>query len=46
MQESFCNMWEQVHGVQEKIAPFISNATDGVNLICYSQGIYAGGSSL
>ena len=31
-------MWDQVQGVQKKIAPIISNATDGVNLICYSQG--------
>lgn len=32
-------MWEQVEGVQKKIAPIISNVTDGINLICYSQGM-------
>jgi palmitoyl-protein thioesterase len=36
--ESFENMWDQVHGVQKIIAPIIANATDGVNLICFSQG--------
>ena len=38
VQESFEKMWDQVQGVQKKVAPIISNATDGVNLICYSQG--------
>ena len=33
-------MWDQVHGVQKKIAPIIANAVDGVNLICYSQGTH------
>ena len=32
-------MWHQVHGVQEIVAPVFANATDGVNLICYSQGM-------
>lgn len=36
--DSFVNMWEQVDGVQKLIDPFISNATEGVNLLCYSQG--------
>jgi palmitoyl-protein thioesterase len=36
--DSFLKMWDQVDGVQKKISPIISNATDGVNLICYSQG--------
>ena len=40
VQESLENMWDQVHGVQKIIAPIIANATDGVNLICYSQGIH------
>ena len=38
MQDSLENMWTQVEGVQAKIQPFIENATDGVNMICYSQG--------
>lgn len=33
-------MWDQVNGVQEIIAPITANATDGVILICYSQGMY------
>ena len=41
LQDSFVNMWLQVHGVQEKVGPVIANATDGVNLICYSQGVEA-----
>lgn len=32
-------MWDQVHGVQKIVAPIIANATDGVNLICFSQGV-------
>ena len=39
-QESFENMWDQVHGVQKIIAPIIASATDGVNLICFSQGMH------
>ena len=39
-QDSFLKMWDQVDGVQKKISPIISNATDGVNLICYSQGAH------
>lgn len=39
IQESFVGMWVQVDGVQKIVSPIISNATDGVNLICYSQGI-------
>ena len=26
--------------MQAKIQPFINNATDGVHMICYSQGVY------
>ena len=33
-------MWDQVHGVQKIVAPIIANATDGVNLICFSQGMH------
>lgn len=40
VQDSFVNMWDQVHGVQKKIAPIVGNATDGVILVCYSQGIH------
>ena len=32
-------MWTQVKTVQAKIQPFVTNATDGVNMICYSQGV-------
>ena len=38
MQDSLENMWTQVEGVQAMIKPFIKKATDGVNMICYSQG--------
>ena len=41
IQDSFEKMWDQVHGVQKIIGPIIANATDGVNLICYSQGMMA-----
>ena len=40
-QDSFENMWDQVDGVQKKLAPIIANATDGVNLICFSQGMHS-----
>lgn len=45
VQDSFIKMWEQVDGVQEKIAPIAANATDGVILICYSQGMHTSMSS-
>ena len=31
-------MWDQVKGVYQKMKPIMDNASDGVNLICYSQG--------
>ena len=33
-------MWNQVHGVQKIVGPITANATDGVNLICFSQGMH------
>ena len=36
-------MAEQVAGVQKEVTPFLRNATDGVNMICYSQGKQVGG---
>ena len=35
---SFWPMWKQVEGIKEKMLPIMQNATDGVHLICYSQG--------
>ena len=31
-------MWKQVAGIKAKMLPIMEKATDGVNLICYSQG--------
>lgn len=39
LQDSLEDMWTQVKTVQAKIQPFVTNATDGVNMICYSQGV-------
>lgn len=36
--DSGAKMWEQVDGIKTKMQPIFDNATDGVNLICYSQG--------
>lgn len=50
LQDSLKDMWTQVKSVQAKIQPFVTNATDGVNMICYSQGVcpytYSGINSL
>lgn len=35
---SFIPMWKQVAGIKAKMLPIMEKATDGVNLICYSQG--------
>ena len=37
-QESLARMWEQVKGLHDIIAPIAAAATDGINLICFSQG--------
>ena len=34
----FTPMWEQVDGVYKKIKDFMSEADNGVNMICFSQG--------
>lgn len=36
--ESLRPMWEQVQGFREAVAPIMAKATEGVHLICYSQG--------
>lgn len=36
--DSIKPMWDQVAGVMKKVIPFMANATDGVNMVCYSQG--------
>ena len=38
LKDSLLPMWEQVEGIKEKMLPIMQNATDGVNLICFSQG--------
>lgn len=35
---SLDNMWKQVDGVYETIKAFMAVASDGVNMVCYSQG--------
>ena len=37
--DSVTKMWDQVNGIKTKMQPIFDNATDGVNLICFSQGI-------
>ena len=36
----FVNLWEQVDGVYAKMKPFMNASKDGVNLVCFSQGMY------
>ena len=36
--DSLVPMWKQVEGIKKKMLPIMQNATDGVNLICFSQG--------
>lgn len=36
--DSMTQMWDQVNNIREKMQPIFDNSTDGVNLICYSQG--------
>ncbi len=37
---SLTQMWEQVANIKAKMLPIMKNASDGVNMICYSQGKY------
>lgn len=37
--DSVLNMWEQVKSFKEKMLPIFKNSTDGVNMICFSQGV-------
>lgn len=32
------SMWTQVDSFQKKMLPIFQNSTEGVNMICYSQG--------
>ena len=43
--DSIKPMSEQVAGVMKEVIPFMANATDGLNMICYSQGKPVGGSA-
>lgn len=43
--DSIKPMSEQVAGVMKEVIPFMTNATDGLNMICYSQGKQVGGSA-
>ena len=38
--QSLWPMWKQVDKIKEKMLPIMQNATDGVHLICFSQGKY------
>lgn len=37
--ESVDNMWKQVDWFKQQMLPIFKNSTDGVNMICYSQGL-------
>lgn len=34
------SMWTQVTAFKKQMLPIFKNSTDGVNMICYSQGQY------
>ena len=36
--ESLRDMWTQVNGFRKKMMPIFKNSTEGVNMICFSQG--------
>ena len=36
--ESLTEMQKQVDAVKDVVLPFMRNATDGVNMVCFSQG--------
>jgi len=36
--DSLVPMWKQVNGIQAKMLPIMANYSQGVNLICFSQG--------
>ncbi len=35
---SILPMWRQVADIRERMLPIMRNATNGVNMICFSQG--------
>ena len=37
--ESTANMWKQLKGIRAKMIPIFEKHPDGVNLLCYSQGL-------
>ena len=37
--ESTTNMWKQLEGIRAKMIPIFEKHPDGVNMICYSQGL-------
>lgn len=37
---SLQSMWKQVDGVYDKIKAFMDDASEGVNMVCYSQGAH------
>ena len=37
--ESMTPMWDQVDTIKGKMVPIMTSATDGVHLICFSQGM-------
>ena len=37
--ESIANMWKQLEGIRAKMIPIFEKHPDGVNMICYSQGL-------
>lgn len=37
--ESTTNMWKQLEGIRAKVIPIFEKHPEGVNMICYSQGV-------
>jgi hypothetical protein len=37
--ESTTNMWKQLEGIRAKMIPIFEKHPDGVNMLCYSQGL-------
>ena len=37
--DSMTQMWKQVESIRAKMVPIMTNVTDGVHLICFSQGV-------
>ena len=38
LESIFVEMWKQVDGVYNSVLPFMKNSSNGVNLVCFSQG--------